>query len=128
MRTKLKLPVNLMFFCEPFQITPSQFLQFWKFTKNHATMYFNMDLTRISNLQAVKKILTLNEKHGTFIQGIDAKPNIVGYSANHLEGQLFAMLEISPSGTGSLLQVKSEVSEEFSQSILKCLLDMLSSR
>ena len=59
-------------------------------------------------------MLTLNEKHGTFIQGIDAKPNIVGYSANHLEGQVFAMLEISPSGTGSVMQVKSEISMEFS--------------
>jgi hypothetical protein len=72
--------------------------------------------------------MTLNEKHGTFIQGIDAKPNIVGYSANHLEGQVFAMLEISPTGTGSLLQVKSEVNSEFSQNILECFLDMLSSR
>ena len=66
-------------------------------------MPFNMDLSRISNLQAVKKVLTLNEKHGTFIQGIDAKPNIIGYSANHLEGQIFAMLEISATGTGSVL-------------------------
>lgn len=66
-------------------------------------MRFNMDLARIANLGAVKKVLTLNEKHGAFIQGIDAKPNIVGFSANHMEGQVFAMLEISASGTGSLL-------------------------
>jgi len=52
----------------------------------------------------------------------------VGYSANHLEGQLFAMLEISPTGTGSVLQVKSDVSSEFSQSILECFLDMLTAR
>lgn len=100
---KLKLPVNLMFFCEPFVITPPQFVQFWKFSKYHVQMRFNMDLARIANLGAVKKVLTLNEKHGAFIQGIDAKPNIVGFSANHMEGQVFAMLEISASGTGSLL-------------------------
>lgn len=64
---KLKLPVNLIFFCEPFVMNASQFLQFWKFSKNHVSMLFNMDLTRINNLQAVKKALTLNEKHGTFI-------------------------------------------------------------
>ena len=91
-------------------------------------MRFNMDLARISNLQAIKRILTLNEKHGAFIQGIDAKPNIVGYSANHLEGQVFAMLEISASGKGSVLQVKSDVSMEFSQKLLECFLDMLAAR
>jgi hypothetical protein len=91
-------------------------------------MKFDMDLARVSNLQAVKKLITLNEKHGWFIQGIDSKPNIVGYSANHLEGQLFAMLEISPTGKGSVLQVKSDVSSEFSQSILECFLDMLAAR
>ena len=107
--TKLKLPVNLLFFCEPFNITSEQFLQFWKFSKNHAAKRFNMDLARISNMQAVKKTLTLNERHGTFIQGIDEKPNIVGFSANHLEGQLFGMLEISESGKGSIMQVKSEI-------------------
>ena len=87
-----------------------------------------MDLTRINNLQAVKKTLTINEKHGTFIQGIDAKPNIVGYAANHLEGQVFAMLEISASGKGSVLQIKTDVNEGFSTSVLNCFLDMLSSR
>ena len=76
----------------------------------------------------MKKVLTLNEKHGAFIQGIDAKPNIVGYSANHMEGQVFAMLEISASGTGSMLQVKTDVSTEFSQSILDCFLDMFAAR
>ena len=59
-------------------------------------------------------MLTLNEKHGTFIQGIDSKPNIVGYCANHLEGQIFAMLEISPSGTGSVMQVKTDINMDFS--------------
>ena len=38
------------------------------------------------------------------------------------------MLEISPTGTGSVLQVKSDVSSEFSQSILECFLDMLAAR
>ena len=87
-----------------------------------------MDLGRVANLQAVKKMLTLNEKHGAFVQGIDSKPNIVGYSANHLEGQVFAMLEITASGSGSVLQVKTEVSEEFSQSVIDCFLDMFAAR
>jgi hypothetical protein len=38
------------------------------------------------------------------------------------------MLEISASGTGSLLQVKSEVGSEFSQMVLDCLLDLFSAR
>jgi len=38
------------------------------------------------------------------------------------------MLEISASGTGSKIQVKTDVSLEFSQSIIECFLDMLSSR
>lgn len=66
-RTKLKLPVNLIFFCEPFAITAQQFMQFWGFSKNHATSLFNMDLARINNMAAVKKVLTLNERHGAFI-------------------------------------------------------------
>lgn len=87
-----------------------------------------MDLVRIPNMQAVKKTLTLNERHGTFIQGIDEKPNIVGFSANHLEGQVFGMLEISESGKGSIMQVKSEIGQEFSERALDCFLDILSMR
>ena len=49
-------------------------------------MKFNMDLGRVSNFYAVKKLMTMNDKCCTFIQGIDAKPNIIGISANHLEG------------------------------------------
>lgn len=60
-------------------------------------------MKRASNLQQIKKILTLNEKHGLFVQGVGAKPNIVGYSGNHLEGYVFIMLEISASGTGCVL-------------------------
>jgi hypothetical protein len=127
-RTKLKLPVHLIFFCEPFSITAPQFMQFWGFSKNHASSLFNMDLARINNMAAVKKVLTLNEKHGAFIQGINAKPNIVGFSANHLEGQVFAMLEITASGKDSIMQVKSEVNQEFSQHFLDRFLDMLSAR
>jgi len=91
-------------------------------------MKFNMDLARISNMQAVRKVLTLNEKHGAFIQGIDSKQNIVGFSANHLEGQVFGMLEISETGKNSVMQVKSEISMEFSERVLHCFLDILSAR
>ena len=38
------------------------------------------------------------------------------------------MLEISATGSGSVLQVKTDVNENFSYSILNCFLDMLSSR
>ena len=92
-------------------------------------MKFHMDLARINNMGAIKKVLTLNEKHGTMIQGVvEGKPNVVGYSANHLEGQVFAMLEITATGKESILQVKCDVNQEFSQHILMCFLDMLSAR
>lgn len=45
-----------------------------------------------------------------------------------MEGQVFAMLEITGSGKDSIMQVKSEVSMEFSQYILACFLDILSAR
>jgi hypothetical protein len=63
-QVRLKLPVNLLFFCEPFSVTAPQFLQFWKFTKNHAAMRFNMDLARIANLQAVKKVSFIKQERG----------------------------------------------------------------
>jgi hypothetical protein len=59
--------VNLIFFCEPFMINAQQFSQFWNFSKNHVSSRFTMDLARINNMAAVRKVLTLNEKHGTFI-------------------------------------------------------------
>ena len=91
-------------------------------------MKFNMDLARVSNMHAVRKVLTFNEKHGAFIQGIDSKQNIVGFSANHLEGQIFGMLEISESGKNSVMQVKSEISMEYSERALNCFLDILATR
>ena len=111
---KIKLPVNALFFCEPFVVNGQNFKSLWTLNKHHRIYKFNMDLTRASNLQTIKKIFTLNEKHGAFVQGVDTKPNVVGYSGNHLEGYVFAMLEISATGAGSILQVKSEVSMEFS--------------
>jgi len=101
---KLKLPANPIYFCEPFNVTPAQFKSFWSFTKFPKQTKFDLDMKRASNLQQIKKILTLNEKHGLFVQGIvEGKPNVVGYSGNHLEGYVFISLEINPSGSGCLL-------------------------
>ncbi|CDW72876.1 UNKNOWN [Stylonychia lemnae] len=122
---RLKLPANPMYFCEPFNVTAAQFKSFWGFTKFPRSTKFDLDMKRASNLQQIKKILTLNEKHGLFVQGVDAKPNIVGYSGNHLEGYVFIMLEISASGTGCVLTVKTEVSDELTQKIMEYLLDLV---
>jgi hypothetical protein len=68
----------------------------------------------------------MNEKHCTFVQGVEqGKPNIVGFAGNHLEGYVFGMLEITASGAGCQLQVKTEVSEEFSQNILDTVIDLI---
>ncbi len=64
---KLKLPVNALFFCEPFVVNSQNFKSLWNLNKNHRIYKFNMDLTRASNLQMIKKIFTLNEKHGAFV-------------------------------------------------------------
>eukprot|EP00347_Sterkiella_histriomuscorum_P010003 403339056 len=123
---KMKLAASPLYFCETFNINAQQFKSFWSFTKYPKTAKFDLDMKRASNLQQIKKILTMNEKHGLFVTGVvDGKQNVVGVSANHLEGYVFIMLEISPSGTGCVLQVKTEVTDEFSQRILDILLDLI---
>jgi hypothetical protein len=82
-------------------------------------------MKRAKSLADIKKILTLGDKHGVFVQNIDGLPNKVGYSGNHSEGYVFMQLEITPSGKASVLGVKSEVSAEYSENILDIVLDMI---
>ena len=111
----MKLAASPLYFCEAFNITAEHFKSYWGFTKFPRSAKFDLDMKRAANMQAIKKILTMNEKHGLFLSGVvEGKQNVVGVSANHLDGHLFIMLEISGSGSGCTLQVKSEVTDEFS--------------
>ena len=141
-QVRLKLPVNAVSFCEPFVVTAAQFSQLWGYAKYRKAMKyiiliifiiiiyrFNLDLVRAGNLQTLKRILTYNEKRGHFVQGIDpAHPNIVGFSGNHLEGQMFVMMEISGTGTGCMMQVGTDVSQEFTQDVIGTLLEIMAAK
>ena len=54
-------------FCEPFNVNAQQFKQFWSYTKNHRQVKFDLDMKRAKSLADIKKILTLNDKHGVFV-------------------------------------------------------------
>ena len=110
----MKLSASPLYFCEPFSITAAQFKSFWNFTKFPRSVKFDLDMKRASNMQQIKKILTMNEKHALFLTGVSDGKNVVGCASNHLDGHVFMMLEISASGTGCTFSIKTEVSEEFS--------------
>lgn len=75
----------------------------------------------------IKKVITINEQHTTFIRDIEAgRPNIVGIAGTINEGMYCGKLEISGSGIGCSLQIKSEISEDFSQTMLDTIIDMIS--
>lgn len=45
-----------------------------------------MDLSKAANIQQLKQVISLNEKHASFIQGVDEKPNVVAFACQHAEG------------------------------------------
>eukprot|EP00347_Sterkiella_histriomuscorum_P009535 403340835 len=123
----LKIPTNVLVHSEPVNMNNTSFQQSWSQLRNITNTTFNLDFQRASNLQQIKKVVTLNESKTTLIRDIEqGKPNIVGIVGQLQEGQFLAQIEISPSGLGCKISVKSEINETLSSTIMSTIIDLIS--
>lgn len=51
---KIRLPINPLFYCDPFNLPSDLFHSAWKFAKVKRGCYIDMNLKRAANLQQLK--------------------------------------------------------------------------
>lgn len=52
--------------------------------------------------------MTINEKHGTYIPGVEQKPNVACFASQNTEGQILIKVEVSATGKDCKLEVGTE--------------------
>lgn len=115
----IRIPVTPFLFCEPFSIKASDFQGLWQYMKKKRDVFFDMDLKKAANLQQLKQVMTINEKHGSFIPGVEPKPNVVCFASQNMDGQILVKIEVSSNGKDCRL----EIGTEFDTNLIDSLVD-----